>query len=102
MDAVEKAAMEELTRFIEQGPTQQEVEDAKTAWLERQKVSRSSDSSIAGQIRSNLYLDRTFEHTSQREKQIKGLTPDKIQNAFKQHVKPENLLIIRAGDFGSE
>ncbi|MCH2183033.1 MAG: insulinase family protein [Mariniblastus sp.] len=102
MDAVEKAAMEELNRFIDDGPTEQEVEDSKTAWLERQKVSRSSDSSIAGQIRSNLYLDRTFDYTSQREAQIKALTADQIQAAFRKHVQPEKLIIIRAGDFGSE
>ena len=37
MDAVEKAAMEELNRFIDDGPTEQEVADAQTAWLESRK-----------------------------------------------------------------
>ena len=97
MDAVEKAAMEELERFITEGPSPEEVDDAITAWLERQKVSRSSDRSIAGQIGSNLYLDRTFQYTMEREKKIKALTADKIQSAFRKHVNPEDLIIIRAG-----
>ena len=102
MDAVEKAAMEELERFITEGPSPEEVDDAITAWLERQKVSRSSDRSIAGQIGSNLYLDRTFQYTMEREKKIKALTADKIQSAFRKHVNPEDLIIIRAGDFGEK
>ncbi len=102
MDAVEKAAMEELTRFIEDGPTAQEVSDAQTAWLESRKVSRSSDGSIAGQIISNLYNDRTFAFTSEREKKIAELKPADIQAAFKKYIVPEKLVIIRAGDFGTE
>ena len=94
--------MEELTRFIKEGPTDQEVADAQTAWLEAQKVSRSSDGSIAGQIISNLYLDRTFEYTSKVEKRIAELTAADIQAAFKKYIDPEKLVIIRAGDFETE
>ncbi len=99
IDAVEKAAMEELTRFIIDGPTDKEVADAQTAWLESRKVSRSSDGSIAGQINSNLYLDRTFDFTAEREKRIANLKPADIQAAFKKHIDPKKLVIIRAGDF---
>ena len=73
MEAVEKSAMEELTRFIEEGPTDEEVSTAITAWLESQKVGRSRDGSIAGQIKSNLYLDRTFQFTAEREARITAL-----------------------------
>ena len=48
---------------------------------------------------SNLYLDRTFEFTAEREKKIAELTPADIQAAFKKYVDPQKLLIIRAGDF---
>ena len=98
MDAVEKAALEELEMFLKDGPTEQEVADAKNAWLERQKVSRSNDGSIAGQIISNLYLGRTFEFTAKREKRISDLTPTAIRYAFRKHVDPKKLVILRAGD----
>ncbi|MEZ6093612.1 MAG: insulinase family protein [Pirellulaceae bacterium] len=39
IDAVETAAMEELTRFINDGPTAEEVADAQSAWLESQSRS---------------------------------------------------------------
>ncbi len=98
MDAVETAAMEELKHFIDDGPTETEVSEAQTAWLENQKVSRSSDGSIAGQISNNLHLGRTFSFTSEKEKRVAALTPADIQIAFKKYIDPEKLVIIRAGD----
>ena len=102
MDAVEKSAMEELNRFISEGPTKEEVDSAITAWLERQKVSRSRDGSIAGQIKSNLYLDRAFQFTADRESRISALTAEDIKAAFQKHIDPAKLVIIRAGDFSEE
>jgi zinc protease len=99
IDAVEAAVMEELQRFLVDGPTEKEVADAQNAWLEQQKVSRSIDVSIASLIGNNLELDRTFEFTSKREKRVAELTPSAIHAAFKKHVDPKKLVIIRAGDF---
>lgn len=99
MDAVEKAAMEELNRFIADGPTEKELADAKKAWLEAQKVSRTGDDAIAGLLSSNLFLDRSCEFLKEREEAIENLTVADIQAAFKKYVDPSKLVIIRAGDF---
>lgn len=99
MEAVEKAAMEELNRFIADGPTEKELEDAKKAWLEAQKVSRTGDGAIAGLLSSNLFLDRSCEFVKEREAAIERLTVADIQAAFKKYVDPAKLVIIRAGDF---
>lgn len=98
IDAVEKAAFEELNRFLADGPTEKEVSDAKTAWLESRKVSRSSDGAIAGQLLSNLHLDRTFAHAADEEQRIANLTPEQIQKAFARYIQPDKLIVIRAGD----
>jgi zinc protease len=99
IDAVEKAAMEELTRFIESGPTPKELEDAKTAYLEARKIGRAADGSIAGQLTTNLDLDRTFQRIAQEEKEVQELTIQKVREAFQKHIDPKKLKVIRAGDF---
>jgi zinc protease len=99
IDRLEKAAVEELEAFRSRGPTAQELADAKKAYLESQKVGRTSDAAIAGQIASNLRLGRTFAHTRALEKRIAALTPDDVRGAFAKHVDPKKLVIIRAGDF---
>jgi zinc protease len=102
MNAVELAAMEELKRFIDAGPTEVEMADAKKAFLESIKVSRSSDGAIAGQLASNLYLGRTFAYSKARENQIQSLTSEAVKAAFRRYVDPAKLVILRAGDFSKE
>lgn len=99
IDRVEKAALEELTKFVNEGPSQDELADAQRAYLESQKVGRTSDAGIAAQIAGNLYLGRTFAHSAELEKKIAALTPDDVKDAFKKYVDPKKLVIIRAGDF---
>jgi zinc protease len=99
IDAVEKAAMEELNRFIELGPTEAELVDAKKAYLESRKIGRASDAAIAGQLASNLDLGRSMAYVAEEEKQIANLTVADVQKAFKKYIDPKRLVIIRAGDF---
>jgi zinc protease len=99
IDRVEKAVAEELAAYLATGPTPTELADAKKAYLESQKVGRTSDPAIAGQIASNLRLGRTFAHASDVEKRIAALTPEEIKAAFGKHIEPGKLVIVRAGDF---
>ncbi len=99
MEKVATAVMEELQRFLKDGPTDREVTEAKTAFLEAQKVSRTGDAAIAGQIVSNLNTGRTFAFTADQEKAILALTSAKVTDAFRKYVDPQRLVIIRAGDF---
>jgi zinc protease len=99
IDKVETAVNEEVARFVKEGPSLEELTDAKTAFLESQTVGRTGDAAIAGQIVSNLNLGRTFAYQAEQEKKIDALTPDTVKAAFQKHVDPKKLIIIRAGDF---
>jgi zinc protease len=97
---VTAAVTEELQRFLKDGPTQKELDDAKQAFLESQKVGRTGDAAIAGQIASNLNTGRKFAHIADLEKDILALTPAKVAEAFRKYADPNKLVVIRAGDFG--
>jgi zinc protease len=99
IDKVTAAVMEELQRFFKDGPTDKEVTEAKQAFVEAQKVSRTGDAAIAGQIVSNLNAGRTFAFIAEQEKAILALTPAKVADAFRKHIDPERLVVVRAGDF---
>ncbi len=98
IDKVEAAAMEELNRFIKDGPTEQEMADSKKAYLEQLKTSRSADQAIAGQLTSNLNLGRTYAFTAERETRIANLKAEDVREAFRKFIDPKKLVIIRAGD----
>ena len=99
IDKVTAAVMEELQRFLKDGPTDKEVADAKQAFVESQKVGRTGDAAIAAQIVSNLDTGRTFAFAADQEKAILALTPAKVADAFRKHIDPQRLVVIRAGDF---
>jgi zinc protease len=99
IDRLEKAFREELRAYLESGPSAAELRDAQKAYLEAQKVGRTSDAGIAGQIVANLHLGRTFAHTREQERRIAALTPEDVRAAFRRHIDPNKLVIVRAGDF---
>jgi zinc protease len=99
IDRLEKAFMEELTEFLANGPSAKELSDAQKAYTESQKVSRTNDGAIAGQIVSNLRLRRTFKHAREMEERIAALTPEEVRSAFRKYIDPKKLVIVRAGDF---
>jgi zinc protease len=99
IDKVEKAAIEELSEFLKTGPTPTELGEGQKAYLEGQKVGRSSDAAIAGQIVSNLRWGRTFGFMKDLETRIAALTPEEVRATFQKYIDPQKLVIIRAGDF---
>jgi len=90
---------QELQMFLKDGPTENELDDAKQAFVESQKVARTTDDAIAAQIASHLELGRSFAHEAEQEKAILALTPEKVAEAFRKYINPRKLVIIRAGDF---
>ncbi len=99
IERVEKAVVEELNEFLLNGPSADELQDAKKAYLESQKVGRTSDAGLAGQIASNLQLGRSFLRTREQEQRIAALTPEDVTSAFRKYIDPKKLVVIRAGDF---
>ncbi len=99
IDRVERAVAEELREFLANGPSQQELDDAKKAYLEAQKVGRTTDNAIAGQIVTNLQIGRNFAYTREMEQRIAALAPEDVKAAFVKYIDPRKRVIIRAGDF---
>ncbi len=99
IDKVDTAVAEELAKFISEGPSLTELQDAQRAYLEAQKVGRTGDAALAGQIVTNLNMGRSFSHSTEQEKRIQALTPEDVRAAFKKHIDPKKLVVIRAGDF---
>ncbi len=88
IDKVTAAVMEELQRFLKDGPTDREVADAKQAFVESQKVGRTGDAAIAAQIVSNLNTGRTFAFAADQEKAILALTPGQGRRRLPQAHRP--------------
>lgn len=98
-DAVVTAFRDVIDEVLEEGFTADEMEAAKRGWLDRQQNGRANDGSVAGQLSSQLYLDRTYDFTAEQEAAIRALTIDEVNGAFRQTIDPDAISVFRAGDF---
>jgi zinc protease len=96
---IDTAMAEELNRMLKDGATDKEVKEAKAAYLLAMKQRRSSDAQLAQLIERELFAGRTIGYVGDLEKKIEALTTDDVNKAFRKHVDPAKLVIVRAGDF---
>src|SRR5712691_7742146 len=96
---VAQATREEMERLIRDGVSGAELTRAKAGYLQQLKVMRTNDAALAGMLNSLLFNHRTFTYYSELENKIASLTPEQVSEAFRQHIDPQKLVIISAGDF---
>lgn len=96
---VEAAYKEEIARALKDGFTAEEVEAAKSGYLQRAQVTRAQDQALAGTLASRLYLNRTMAWDAELERRIAALKPEQIVAALRRHIDPSRITIIKAGDF---
>jgi len=96
---VEFSFMDELRKTLQDGFTAKEVSDAKKAYLDAQMVGRSQDGALLNLLAQHEQFGRTMQWNSQLEQKIQALTPAEINAAFRKHIDPAAVSIVKAGDF---
>jgi zinc protease len=99
MPKVEADFNEELARALKDGFTADEVAKAKKTWLDQRSVSRAEEASIAGLLGSRERWGRTLLWDAKLEGAVAALTPEQVNEAFKRHVDPAAVSIVKGGDF---
>lgn len=98
---VDKAAREEIQRLLAEGPSPEELDRARTGFLERQQLTRTSDDDLAQILNVTLLTERTMLHYTRFEQQIAKLTPEEISAALRKYIDITRLTSIEAGDFNA-
>jgi len=98
-DKVERAFREEIDRVLAQGFTQAEFESGKKGLLNFRSLSRAQDARLAAGWASNLYLERDFSLAAKVDEALKNLTLDKVNQALRRYLKPDQFVLGSAGDF---
>ena len=101
VERLEAAFKEELQRVITEGFTADEIAEAKKGWLLARQRTRGQDGSLANTLQSYLFLGRTFAFDDEMDKKVQALTPELVNSAMKKHLTPDNISIVKAGDFAN-
>ena len=99
MERVKLGIKEELERYVRDGMTQSELDNAKSAQLQQRQSSRSQDNVLAGGHVTNLKVGRTFERSAKLDAEIQAVTLAQANAAIKKYIQPEQYLYVYAGDF---
>ncbi|HEX4947820.1 MAG TPA: pitrilysin family protein [Blastocatellia bacterium] len=96
---LEAAFKEEIARMLKDGFTAEEIEKAKSGWLQSRQVSRAQDNELAGTLNNTLFLNRTMAWAADLDKKVMALTSDQILTALRKYIDPNKISIFKAGDF---
>lgn len=99
VDRFEEVFKEEIEKATAEGFSAEEIETAKTGWLQSRAVGRAQDASIAGSLNNYLFNDRDFLWDEELEEKVKNLTVEEVNAAIKKHLDFKKLNMVKAGDF---
>lgn len=90
---------EEIDKLRDQGVTPEELARAKEAYLQAERVRRATDSSLTGLLLGSIFNQRTLQFTADYEKRVSELTVEQVNQAIRDYILPERLVMAVAGDF---
>ena len=99
LDNVVAAFKDEVSRVLESGFTEDEVDAAIRGYLDSRTNARTNDAQIAGLLRANLYLGRTMNFVSQFEHAVEDLSAAEVHEAMRKYLELGQIAIFTAGDF---
>ncbi|HUA63836.1 MAG TPA: pitrilysin family protein [Verrucomicrobiae bacterium] len=96
---VEASFVDELRKTARDGFTAAEIQTGKQAYLDSRRGGRGGDQQLLTTIANNELRGRTMLYEQQLDDKIKALTVDQVNAAFRKHIDPTKLSIVKAGDW---
>ena len=96
---VEASFMDELKKVYDSGFTAAEVDAAKKAYADARMIGRSTDAALLNLMVSHAQLNRPLKWDADLEAKIQALSVADINAAFRRHIDPNGVSIVKAGDF---
>ena len=96
---LQQAFNEEIARVLAEDFTKEEIDLAKSGWLQSRSVARAQDNELVGNLAHFLFIGRTLAWDAEFEKKVMALDGAQIRAALKRHLDPAKFTIVKAGDF---
>lgn len=100
-EKVQQAFFEEMQRARKEGFTQEEVSEAIDGLLDSAKVARSNNKNLAQSLRDLYHDDISIQQEIDLQNKLRALSLEQVNAAMKKYLAPEQMTIIKAGDFSN-
>ncbi len=94
-----RAYREEIDRIVKDGFTPQEVEAAKSGYVQGRSQGRANDQELVSTLNARRFAGRTMAYDENLERRIMALTPADVNAAVRKYIDPKKTVMVRAGDF---
>ena len=98
---VEFSFTDELARTLRDGFSADELATAKQALLDERTGSRSSDRGLLNLMSARERWGRTLAWDADLDRALAALTVDDVNAAFRRHIDPTAISVVKGGDFGA-
>ena len=92
---------EELTKFVKEGITAEELADAKKSWQEERKIGRAQDRALAASHVAQTASLRTMAFVEKIDALIKATTVADVNAVIRKTLDPSKFLNVYVGDFAN-
>jgi zinc protease len=89
-----------LRTFLEQGPTDQELEEAKHGIINAFPLELSNNAKIAQTVSELSFYGLPSNYLKTYQEEVSKVTLDQIKKAFHRHIHPEKMALIVVGNSG--
>ncbi|MCE9668431.1 insulinase family protein [Myxococcus stipitatus] len=96
---LETAMREEVSRVLEKGYSDDEMNKARSGLLEYRQAARAQDANLARRLSSYLYLGRTLTFDAALEQNLAKLKPEDVRKTMARHLDWSKVTQVKAGDF---
>lgn len=91
-----------LSQFVNQGPTEEQLANAKRQLIGHSLFSNASNAGIVAQLGSVGFYQLPIESVFKTQRQIQNVTVEHVKTAFQRYLDPEKLTIITVGVSGDD
>ena len=93
------AYREEMEKILKDGFTKEEVDAAKTGYVQGRSQGRANDQELVRTLVAHRFVGRTMAWDEELERRIMALTPGEVNAAVRKYIDLTKTVIVRAGDF---
>lgn len=88
---------ETLGHFVNEGPSEQELIDAKQGLMQAFPLSLNSNEKLSAQLDTLSFYEQPLDFLETYQSKIKAVTLEDIQAALQKHIHPETMALITVG-----
>jgi zinc protease len=91
---------EVITSYVDEGPTEDELADERSAIAGAYRVGLATNSGIARELVTALTVGEPIERLDRFPEELLAVDRGQVIEAIRAHLHPEQLVVTAAGDFG--